>query len=51
VLERRQPGADRLELRTAVDPAPAVEIAVDRQQHLRLDLREAVDHAAGPELR
>ena len=34
----------------AVDPLPAVRVAVDGQQHLRLDLGEAVDHAARPEL-
>ena len=35
----------------AVEVAPAVAVAVDREQDLRLDLREAVDHAAGAELR
>ena len=34
----------------AVEVVPAVAVAVDRQQHLGLDLREAVDHRARAEL-
>ena len=35
----------------AVEVLAAVAVAVDREQHLRLDLGEAVDHAARAELR
>jgi hypothetical protein len=44
-------GMDLLDDRRAVVVAPAVAVAVDRQQHLRLDLREAVDHRARAEVR
>ena len=51
VLERRQPGTDRLDVVAAVDVAVAPAVAADREQHLGLDLGEAVDDAACPELR
>ena len=51
VLERRQAGLDRGDLLAPVDRLAAVRVAVDRDEHLRLDLREAVDHAARAELR
>ncbi len=35
----------------AVEVTPAVAVAVDREQHRRLDLREAVDHRARAEVR
>ncbi len=38
-------------LRAAVDVSGAVPVAVDRHQHVRLDLPEAVDHGAHAELR
>ena len=42
---------DRVERLGAVELAAVVAVAADREQHLRLDLREAVDHAAGAEVR
>ena len=51
VLERRERGFDRAHFVTPVDDLLAVAVAVDREQHLRLDLCEAVDDRAGPELR
>ena len=51
VLDGRQPGADLGDLLAAVDVLGAVAVAGDGQQHLRLDLPEPVDHAAGAELR
>ena len=49
--QARQRGADGGHLIGPVDRAVAVPVAVDREQHLRLDLAEPVDHAAGAELR
>ena len=46
-----QPLADRGDLRAAVDLAVAVGVAGDREQHLRLDLGDAREHAARAELR
>ena len=43
--------ADRRDRRAAVEVLAAVAVAVDREQHLRLDLGEAVDDAARAELR
>ena len=51
MLERRKPLTDRLHLRAPVDVAVAEAVAADGEHHLRFDLREAVDHAAGSELR
>ena len=51
MLDGRQLGEDPLQRRRAVEVLAAVAVAVHRQQQLRLDLGEAVDHAAGPELR
>ena len=50
VAERRQGGADRRHLFAAVDRAVAEAVPADRQQHRRLELHEAVDHAAHAEL-
>ena len=50
VLQRRQGGADRRDLVAAVDRAVAVAVAGDGEQDRRLELREAVDHAARAEL-
>ena len=47
---RGQRGADRRDLVAAVDRAVAEAVAADRQQHGRLELREAVDDAARAEL-
>ncbi len=44
---RHQPGHDL----PAVEPPPAVAVATRRQQHLGLDLREPIHHAARPEVR
>ena len=44
-------GGDALDGLAAVEVAPVVAVAVDRQQHLRLDLGEAVDHRTRPEVR
>ncbi len=43
--------ADLGDFGAAVDLLPAVAVAADREQELRLELAEAVDHAARPELR
>ncbi len=51
VLERRQRGTDLGDLCPPVDRLLAVAVAGDRQQQLRVELAEAVDHAARPELR
>ncbi len=51
VLHRRQLGEDALESLAAVEVLATVAVAVDGQQHLGLDLGEAVDHAARAELR
>ena len=50
VAQRRQRGLDRLDVGALVDDLLAVAVAVDREQHRRLDLREAVDDRAGAEL-
>ena len=42
---------DRVDDGAAVEVPAAVAVAVDGQQHLRLDLREAVDHRARAEVR
>ena len=42
---------DRVERLAAVELAAVVAVAADREQHLGLDLREAVDHAARAEVR
>ncbi len=49
-LERRDRPGDLLDDLAAVEVAAPVAVAVDRQQHLRLDLGKAVDHAPGAEL-
>ena len=49
-LDGRQSGAELSDLLAAVDVLAAVAVSRDDQQHLRLDLAEAVDHAAGAEL-
>ena len=49
-LERRDRVGDPLDHRPAVEVLATVAVAVDREQHLRLDLREAIDHAARAEL-
>ncbi len=51
MLHGGQLGADRREHLGAVEVLACVAVPVHRQQHLRLDLGEAVDHAARPELR
>ena len=43
-------GRDPLDRLAAVEVAPVVAVAVHGEQHLRLDLREAVDHRAGAEV-
>ncbi len=50
VLDRRQLREDAAHDVEAVEVLAPVPVAVDREQHLRLDLGEAVDHAARPEL-
>ena len=50
-LERGHLGLHALEQLAAVVVLAAIAVAVDRQHHLRLDLREAVDDAAGAEVR
>ena len=50
VRERRQPLPDRGDLLAAVDVLVAVAVAGDREQDLRLELAEPVEHAARPEL-
>ena len=49
-LGRRSPRAIAATVGAPVEVLAAVAVAVDREQHLRLDLREAVDHAAAAEL-
>ena len=48
--QRRQTGAHLRDLHAAVDPRLAPAVAVDGEQHARLELAEAVEHAARPEL-
>ena len=50
VLDAGQAVEDAPEHLGAVEVAPAVAVAVDREHDLGLDLREAVDHAARAEL-
>ena len=50
VLEGRKGRANRRHLLAPVDRAVPEAVAPDRQQHLRLELREPVDHAARAEL-
>ncbi len=50
VLEAGQGGAHLGDLGPPVDRLLAVAVAGDRQQQLRLELAEAIDHAARPEL-
>ena len=50
VAQGGEGGADRRHLLAAVDRAVAEAVAADRQQHRRLELREAVDDAARAEL-
>ena len=50
MLDRRQLGQDRLHDLAAVEILAAVAVPVEGEQHLRLDLREAIDHAARAEL-
>ena len=50
-LERGHLALHALDQLAAVMVLAAVAVAVDRQQHLRLDLREAVDDRARPEVR
>ena len=50
VLDRRQLREQLLHDTGAVEVPAAVAVAVDREQDPRLDLREAVDHAAGAEV-
>ena len=49
--ERRQPGTHLRHLRAAVDELVAVAVARDGEQHRRLELAEAVEHAPRAELR
>ena len=51
MLRARQAADELAHGAHAVVVAAAVAVAVDGQEHLRLDLREAVDHAARAELR
>ena len=51
VLERRDRRRDLANALAAVEVLAAVAVAVGREQHLRLDLGEAVDHGRGAELR
>ncbi len=48
--EAGQARANRRDLGPPVDVPVAVAVAADSQQHHRLDLREAIDHAPGTEL-
>ena len=50
VAQRRQGGDDVGDVLGAVDVLAAVAVAVDGDQHDGLDLGEAVDHRADPEL-
>ena len=47
----RKPVADRAQFVDAADVVAAVAIPIDRQQHLRLDLAEAIEHRLHTELR
>ena len=51
VAHAREGRAQRRDLGAAIDGLVAVDVAGDGDQHRRLDLGEAVDHAARPELR
>src|ERR1700722_2247191 len=51
VAHARQLREDLADGGAAIEVLAAVPVAVDRQQHLRLELREAVDDAARAELR
>ena len=51
VRDRRQRGEQLLHDGEPVEVLASVAVAVHGQEHLRLDLREAVDHAAGAEVR
>ena len=51
VAQRRQGGDDLVDLLGPVDVLGAVAVAVDGDEHDRLDLGEAVDHRAHAELR
>jgi hypothetical protein len=51
VLEAGDRCLDLRDLVAAVEVLAVVAIAVDRQQHLRLDLRKTVDHRRRAELR
>ena len=51
VLDRRQRREQLLTTAEPVEVLAAVAVAVDGEQHLRLDLGEAVDHAPGAEVR
>ena len=48
--DRRQAGAHGRDLLARVDRLAGVAVAVDRHQHLGLDLPEAVEHALDPEV-
>ena len=50
ISEARQLGEDPRRHGAAVEVLAAVAVAVDREEDLRLDLREAVDHRARAEL-
>jgi N-acyl-L-homoserine lactone synthetase len=50
-LERADLGLQRAHHVHAVEVPAVVAVAVDCDQHLRLDLREAVDHRARAEVR
>jgi hypothetical protein len=50
VLDGRQLREEALDDLAPVEVPAAVAVAVDREEDLRLDLGEAVDHAAQPEL-
>ena len=43
--------AENLDDGAAIEVPAAIAVAVDRQQHLRLDLGEAIDDAGGAEIR
>ena len=49
-LQAGEAVADRLHLGAAVDVAAAVSIAIDDEQHLRIDLAETVEHRLHAEL-
>jgi hypothetical protein len=50
LLQARQARADLGDLLAAIDELLAVPVAGDREQHLGLELPEAVEDAAGAEL-